>query len=288
MPVNAGGQRRRRRRGSAAAASATRPASAAACARPGRCRAARRQTLTTIGKKQISAMIRIFGASPKPRTSTISGATTGIGTACEPTTSGRSARSTAGTRCIATASADAEHERGREPEHDLPRGRPAGPARAATRSSHSDCATCVGAGSSSASTHAGAHDELPDGEQDDAGDGASDAARARGGALTPPPPARASARSRSSTTAGSVRARGRGSGDVELEHDAARARREQHDPVGEQHRLLDVVGDQQHGPRLARQRLAPATSAPARASARPATRTARPGTAAAARRAACG
>ena len=50
-------------------------------------------------------MIRIFGASPKPKISTITGAITGIGTACEPTTSGRSARSSAGTMCMATASA---------------------------------------------------------------------------------------------------------------------------------------------------------------------------------------
>ena len=62
-------------------------------------------TLTVTGKKQISAMISIFGASPNPKISTMIGAITGIGTACEPTTSGRSAVWTAGTRCMATASA---------------------------------------------------------------------------------------------------------------------------------------------------------------------------------------
>ncbi len=42
---------------------------------------------------------------------------------------------------------------------------------------------------------------------------------------------------------------------VEGRHHASGPRREQHHAVRQQHRLLDVVRDQQHGPRLARQRL---------------------------------
>ena len=44
--------------------------------------------LTTIGKKQIRAMIAIFGPIPKPNQTTRIGAMTMIGIVCEATTSG--------------------------------------------------------------------------------------------------------------------------------------------------------------------------------------------------------
>ena len=69
-----------------------------------------------------------------------------------------------------------------------------------------------------------------------------------------PTPSARSARSRSSTTAGSVRSRGRGRSTVSSLDHAAGPRRQQHDPVGEQHRLLDVVRHEHHRPRLAHQR----------------------------------
>jgi hypothetical protein len=69
--------------------------------------AARRPSyrLIVIGKKQTSATSSTLGARPKPNTRITSGAMTGTGTACEPITSGRSARRSAGERCIATPSA---------------------------------------------------------------------------------------------------------------------------------------------------------------------------------------
>ena len=65
----------------------------------------------------------------------------------------------------------------------------------------------------------------------------------------PPAPA-----ARSATTSGSVGSRGRGERHGELGDHAPRPRREHDDAVGQHHRLLDVVGDEQHRPRLARQR----------------------------------
>ena len=44
--------------------------------------------VTTIGKKQISAMIASLGGMPKPSQTTSSGAISGIGIACEATSSG--------------------------------------------------------------------------------------------------------------------------------------------------------------------------------------------------------
>ncbi len=44
--------------------------------------------LTVIGKKQIRATIASFGPIPYPNASTNSGASTTIGIACEPTSSG--------------------------------------------------------------------------------------------------------------------------------------------------------------------------------------------------------
>ena len=100
----------------------------------------------------------------------------------------------------------------------------------------------------------GAHERLPAGEQHEHdGEGGHQSSSA------------SSARSRSSTTAKSVRARGLGMGDVERLDDPSGARREQHDPVGQQDRLLDIVRDQQHGARLLQQRIGePALHLPAR------------------------
>ena len=67
-------------------------------------------------------------------------------------------------------------------------------------------------------------------------------------------PSASSARSRSSTTCGSVRSRGRGRATSSSATTRPGPRREQHDAVGQQHRLLDVVRDEQHGPRLAHER----------------------------------
>ena len=63
-------------------------------------------------------------------------------------------------------------------------------------------------------------------------------------------PSAVSAASRSSTTAPSVRLRGRGSVTSISATASAGPRRHHHDPVPQHHRLLDVVGDQDHRSRL--------------------------------------
>ena len=73
-------------------------------------------------------------------------------------------------------------------------------------------------------------------------------------AITSTPSAR-SARSRSSTTSGRCARAAAAASTSSVRHHAAGPRRQQHDPVGEQHRLLDVVRDEQHGPRLALERV---------------------------------
>ena len=186
-------------------------------------------------------MIRIFGASPKPSTSTTSGAITGIGTACEPTTSGRSARRAPGERCIATASAAPATIAAASPSTTSQVVTSRSGASSA-RSFHSACATSVGAGRISSSTSP---------SRDDASQTPRPMSTISAAVTRRAPPARARAARRPRRRCGRAgAAAGR-----RAWRPRARARRQQHDAVGEQHRLLDVVRHEQHGARLARQRV---------------------------------
>ena len=63
-------------------------------------------------------------------------------------------------------------------------------------------------------------------------------------------PSASSTRSRSATTSASVRRRGSRQGHGHLAHHASRTRRHDEHAVAQDHRLLDVVGDEHHGARL--------------------------------------
>ena len=107
------------------------------------------------------------------------------------------------------------------------------------RSVHSASSTWVGAGRISSSTSAEPHDRLPRAEADEHDQ--------RGGHA--PERLHRPLAQRDHLGVGAVaRPRQR---HLDRGHHAAGARREQHDPVGQQHRLLDVVRHQQHGARLA-------------------------------------
>ena len=114
------------------------------------------------------------------------------------------------------------------------------------RSSHSERAISDGAGSSSRLTRP---------PRTTASHAAMSTAQQQQRRLHGVTPSVASARSRSSTTVASVRLRGCGRSTSSVGDDPAGARRHQHDPVGQQHGLLDVVRDQHHRPRFGAQRL---------------------------------
>src|SRR3954454_13132577 len=204
------------------------------------------------GKKQTSATSRTLGASPKPSTRMSSGAITGTGTACEPITSGRSARRTTPETCMATPSAAPTATAASSPTSTSwsvtarsgPRMSP---------SCHSDAAMSDGAGSSSASTTpARTSASQPASAASTISTAGITAAVRRATSDHPQRAQRLLAQLDDLRVGALTRAR---RPDLELGDDAAGARGEQHDPVSQQDRLLDVVGDEQHGPRLARQRI---------------------------------
>src|SRR3954454_5208019 len=180
-----------------------------------------------------------------------SGAITGTGTAGEPITSGRSARRTTPETCMPTPSAAPTTTAASSPT----RTSWTVTARSGPRMSpsfHSEAAMFEGAGSSSSST-------AP------AWTSASQAATAASTMSA----AGISAAPRRATSDHPQRAQGAlaqlddlrvralarvGEPHLELRDDPAGARREQHDAVGQQDGLLDVVRHEQHRPRLALQR----------------------------------
>src|SRR4051812_7795590 len=203
------------------------------------------------GKKQTSATSRTLGASPKPSTRISSGAITGTGTACEPITSGRSARRTTLETCMATPSAAPRATAASSPARTSLRVT----ARSGPRMSpsfHSDAAMSEGAGSSSASTTPARTSASQPASAASTIRTAGIAAAARRATSDHPQRAeRLLAQFDDLRVRALARAR---QPDLDLGDHAAGPRREQHDPVGQQDRLLHVVGDEQHGPRLARQR----------------------------------
>ncbi len=169
-------------------------------------------------------------------------------------------------RCSATASAEPERRSATsDPEHDLLRGDERGSSHSSARSSHSASAICDRGGGSSELVDAAERDvELPARR---AGRTSSSGAERAAIAAAPPAPARAARRAPAS-----VRRRGRGSVDGELGDDAAGARRQHDDAVGEHDRLLDVVRDEQRpcaARARARRRASPACRARVSASSAP-------------------
>ena len=142
----------------------------------------------------------------------------------------------------------AERDRRGEPQQHLVGGHPQVARRAGRGPSTAPRATCVGAGRMSSSTpparttasHAPSRRRAMQ--------------RRQRAAVTPPPARRARARAaRPPRRRRAWRGRGRSTSSVSTTR--AGPRRQQHDAVGQQHRLLDVVRDEQHGARLARERV---------------------------------
>src|SRR3954452_25209465 len=211
------------------------------------------------GKKQTSATSRTLGARPKPSTRISSGAITGTGTACDPITSGRSARRTTPERCMATPSAAPTATAASSPTSTswsvTARSGPS-----TSPSFHSEAAMSDGAGSSRASTipartsasqPASVARMMTPASISELLLHAAAALAARRPSAHPQRAEGALAQLDDRAVRPLPRTRER---DLELGDHAARARREQHDAVREQDRLLDVVRDEQHRPRLARQR----------------------------------
>ena len=101
--------------------------------------------LTVIGKKQIRAMIRSFGLIPKPNQTTRIGATTMIGTVCEATSSGYTARRAVSERCRATANPTPRTSATRNPARTS-RSVTQPFSASSSRSCQSESATSLGAG----------------------------------------------------------------------------------------------------------------------------------------------
>src|SRR4051794_2875675 len=179
-----------------------------------------------------------------------SGAITGTGTACEPITSGRSARRTKPETCIATPSAAPTATAASSPTSTswsvTARSGPS-----TSPSFHSEAAMSDGAGSSSASTTPA---------RTSASQPASTASTISAAGIIAAPrratsdhPQRAQGALAQLDDLG-VRALARPrQPHLQLLYHAAGAGGEQHDAVGEQHRLLDVVSDEQDRARLARE-----------------------------------
>ncbi len=164
---------------------------------------------------------------------------------------------------------EAADERQREPEHDLLGGRPRSCATRRRRCSTAPPPPRAGPAAGllarprsprTAPTRRAARPRA--GPEPPAAPGPRAASRVRVGrssALAHPQSAAARARAARSPR-GRCATRGRGELDLELRDHASGPRREHDHAVGQQHRLLDVVGDEHDRARLARQRCAPSHS----------------------------
>ena len=199
-----------------------------------------------IGKKQTSATSSTLGASPKPSTRITSGAITGTGHGLRADHERAQRAAQGGGEVHRDAERGAGDDRGGEPEHDLVGRRPqVGREQRAVLPQRLEHLRGRG------------QQQRVDAAERGRAPPSRRAARARtSAAITRRPRARSQrALAQLARRARSSRRRGRGSADVQRLDDPPRPRGEQHDAVGEQDRLLDVVRHEQDRARLARQRV---------------------------------
>ena len=231
--------------------------------RRGRPTASPSSVLTTIGKKQISAITISFGVDAEAEPDHEDRARSRPpGSPARRPRAGRAARRSTGERCSATAIATPDHEREREAEQHLarasPRRRAASRSRSSTRA-RSRPRSGPAAGSSRPCPSRASSSQPP----------IRASARSASGA-SPLHASASSARSFSARELGrgdllAARSRAIGSATGELGPHGARARREDQHAVAEEERLLDVVGDEQRPCGARRRALRRATPAARRA-----------------------